>query len=82
MAEIKEYLDSKGKTIDDINQKFVQGWSAAKVMVAGIQAAAEKYPEGDLTGTQIREGLESLQDFDLRWTWCKCIVQRGQPCRY
>lgn len=65
MAEIKEYLDLKGKTVDDINQKFVQGWSAAKVMVAGIQAAAEKYPEGDLTGTQIREGIESLQDFDL-----------------
>lgn len=65
MAEIKEYLDSKGKSIDDINQKFVQGWSAAKIMVAGIQAAAEMYPEGDLTGAQIREGIESLQDFDL-----------------
>ncbi|MFF5997108.1 ABC transporter substrate-binding protein [Lysinibacillus sp. KU-BSD001] len=65
MADIKKYLESKGKTIEDINQKFVQGWSAAKIMVAGIQAAAEKYPEGDLTGAQIREGLESLQDFDL-----------------
>lgn len=65
MSEIKEYLDAKGKTIDDIDQKFVQGWSAAKVMVAGIQAAAKKYPEGDLTGAQIREGLESLQNYDL-----------------
>lgn len=65
MAEIKEYLDSKGMTIDDIDQKFVQGWSAAKIMVAAIQAAAEKYPEGDLTGAQIREGIESLQNFDL-----------------
>ncbi len=65
MAEIKEYLDSKGMTIDDIDQKFVQGWSAAKIMAAGIQAAAEKYPEGDFTGPQIREGIESLQNFDL-----------------
>lgn len=65
MAEIKEYLDSKGLTADDINQKFVQGWSAAKIMAAGIQAAAEKYPDGDLTGPQIREGIESLQNFDL-----------------
>ena len=32
-------------------------------MVAGIQAAPEMYPEGDLTGAQIREGIESLQDF-------------------
>lgn len=65
MAEIKEYLDSKGMTIDDIDQKFVQGWSAAKIMVAGIQAAAEKNPEGELTGSKIREGIESLQNFDL-----------------
>ncbi|MDN4495227.1 ABC transporter substrate-binding protein [Ureibacillus aquaedulcis] len=65
MAEIKEYLDSKGMTIDDIDQKFVQGWSAAKIMVAGIQAAAEKNPEGELTGPKIREGIESLQNFDL-----------------
>ena len=30
MAEIKEYLDAKGKTVDDINQKFVQGWVQQK----------------------------------------------------
>ena len=65
MAEIKEYLDAKGKTVDDINQKFVQGWVAAKIMVEAIKIAAEKYPEGDLTGPQIREGLESIQNLDL-----------------
>lgn len=65
MAEIKEYLDAKGKTVDDINQKFVQGWIAAKIMVEAIKIGAEKYPEGDLTGPQIREGLESIQNLDL-----------------
>ena len=42
MVEVKEYLDSKGKTVDDINQKFIQGWSAAKIMVEGVKIAAEK----------------------------------------
>lgn len=65
MAEIKEYLEAKGKTVDDINQKFVQGWSSAKIMVEAVKVAAEKYPEGELTGQHIREGLESLEDFDL-----------------
>ena len=65
MVEVKEYLDSKGKTIDDINQKFIQGWSAAKIMVEGVKIAAEKNPEGDITGAQIREGLETLNNFDL-----------------
>src|SRR5699024_9425210 len=31
-AEIEEYLESKGQTLDDIDQKFVQGWATAKVM--------------------------------------------------
>lgn len=65
VSEIKEYLDSKGKSLEDINQKFVQGWSAAKIMVAGIEAAAKKHPEGDITGVQIREGIESLSNVDL-----------------
>lgn len=65
MAEVKEYLDSKGKTIEDINQKFIQGWTAAKIMVEGVKIAAEKNPEGDITGAQIREGLETLNNFDL-----------------
>ena len=65
MTEVKEYLDSKGKKIEDINQKFIQGWSAAKIMVAGVEAAAKNNPEGDITGEQIREGIESLTNFDL-----------------
>lgn len=65
MAEIKEYLEAEGKTIDDINQKFIQGWTTAKILVAGIEEAAKKHPDGQLTGEEIRSGLESLQDLDL-----------------
>lgn len=65
MAEIKEYLEAEGKTIDDINQKFIQGWTTAKILVAGIEEAVKKHPDGELTGEEIRSGLESLQDLDL-----------------
>lgn len=65
MVEVKDYLDSKGKKIEDINQKFIQGWTAAKIMVEGVKIAAEKNPDGDITGAQIREGLETLNNFDL-----------------
>ena len=65
MAEVEEYLKGEGKTLEDINQKFIQGWSAAKIMVAGIEAAAKKHPDGEITGEEIRSGLESLNNFDL-----------------
>lgn len=65
MADVKEYLEGKGKTMDDINQKFIQGWTTAKILVAGIEEAAKKHPDGDLTGEEIRAGLESIKDLDL-----------------
>lgn len=65
MAEVKEYLDTEGKTIDDINQKFIQGWTTAKIMVAGLEEAAKKNPDGAITGEEIRTGLESLTNLDL-----------------
>lgn len=64
LAEIEEYLETKGKSLDDINQKFVQGWATMKVMIAGIEVAAE-LTDGEITGAHIREGLESLNNFDL-----------------
>jgi branched-chain amino acid transport system substrate-binding protein len=59
MAEIKEYLDSKGEKLEDKSQKFVQGWVAAKIMVEGIKLADE------YTGEGIRAGLEKLNNLDL-----------------
>lgn len=64
MAEVKEYLDAEGKTLEDINQKFIQGWTTAKIMAAGIEAAA-KLSDDEITGEEIRAGLESLNNLDL-----------------
>lgn len=58
LAEIEEYLKGKGKTLADINQKFVQGWHSAKVMLEGVARADE------LTGEGVKRGLEQLKDFD------------------
>lgn len=60
MVEVKEYLDSKGKTIDDINQKFIQGWVAAKILVEGINLS-----DDPSTGEGIRQGLEKINNLDL-----------------
>lgn len=60
MAEIKEYLESKGKKLSDINQKFVQGWVTAKILVEGIKQAGD-----NVTGEAIKAGLEKLNNLDL-----------------
>lgn len=59
MADIKAYLDSKGKEFKDVNQNFVQGWMSAMVMLEGVRLAGD-----DITGPGIRRGLESLNGFD------------------
>ena len=64
MEEVEAYLEDKGKTLEDIDQKFIQGWTTAKIMAAGIDAAAD-LSDDEISGAEIREGLESLDDFDL-----------------
>lgn len=64
LAEIEEYLKGEGKTLADVDQKFVQGWSTSKIMAEAIRIAAAN-AEGDITGADIREALESLNNFDL-----------------
>nr|WP_175428319.1 ABC transporter substrate-binding protein [Bacillus solimangrovi] len=59
MNEIKEYLESEGKSMADISQKFVQGWVTAKIMAQGIANAEE------LTGEGIRLGLEKINNLNL-----------------
>lgn len=60
MAEVKEYLDGKGKKLEDIDQKFIQGWVTAKIMYEAIKLAAEQNPTGEIKGSQIRAAMESL----------------------
>lgn len=65
MAEVKEYVEAKGKTLKDIDQKFIQGWVTSKIMFEAIKLAAEQNPKGDITGSQIRTAMESLDNLDL-----------------
>ncbi|MCA1032199.1 ABC transporter substrate-binding protein [Bacillus timonensis] len=60
MAEIKEYLESKGEKLEDKNQKFVQGWVSAKILVEGIKLA-----DDPTTGEGIKAGLEKIENLDL-----------------
>ena len=60
LQEIKTYLESKGEKLEDKNQKFVQGWIAAKIMVEGIKLA-----DDPTTGEGIRAGLEKITNLDL-----------------
>lgn len=61
LAEIKTFLESKGEKLEDKNQKFVQGWVAAKIMVEGIKLA-----DDPTTGEGIRAGLEKITNMDLQ----------------
>ncbi|MEH7124959.1 ABC transporter substrate-binding protein [Bacillus sp. JJ1532] len=60
IAEIKEYLEGKGEKLEDKNQKFIQGWVSAKIMVEGMKLA-----DDPTTGEGIRGGLEKLSNLDL-----------------
>jgi branched-chain amino acid transport system substrate-binding protein len=60
LEEIKEYLEGKGEKLEDKNQKFVQGWVAASIMVEGIKLA-----DDPTTGEGIREGLEKIQNLEF-----------------
>lgn len=64
MEEYKEYLDSAGMSIDDINMQHVAGWVVAKVMVEGIKNAASA-TDGEITGEDVRAGLEAIENLDL-----------------
>ena len=56
-----EYLKSKGKSLDDEGLHYVQGWWTAATMVEGIKQTLDA--KKDLTGENIRAGLEGLKNF-------------------
>lgn len=59
MAAIVEYLESKGKTVNDINQKFVQGWATAAIFAEAIGIAIEQ-TGGNVTGSDVKAAIESI----------------------
>ncbi len=60
MKAIQEYNQSAGKSMGSHNQKYVQGWVSAMVMAEGLKRAGD-----NLSGENIKKGLESLSNFDL-----------------
>lgn len=60
LAEIKQYLEGKGEKLEDKNQKFIQGWVSAKIMIEGMKLA-----DDPTSGEGIRGGLEKLSNLDL-----------------
>lgn len=64
MASIAEYLESKGKTVNDINQKFVQGWSTAAIFAEAIGIAIDE-TGGNVTGSDVKAAIESIDLLDF-----------------
>ncbi|WP_431809336.1 ABC transporter substrate-binding protein [Brevibacillus agri] len=60
LKEIEDYLATKGEKLADKNQKFVQGWVAAKIMVEGIKNAGD-----NLTGEGIKAGIEKISNLEF-----------------
>jgi len=58
MADIEAWLAQNNKSLQDINQKFVQGWMSVLVLAEGIKNAGD-----NLTGEGIKQGLEQLNNF-------------------
>lgn len=58
LAEIEEYLQNKGKSLSDVDQKFVQGWASAKIMLEGARLAGD-----EVTGESLKDGLEQLNNY-------------------
>lgn len=65
MDEYEEYLESEGKSIEDINMQHVAGWVSAKVITEGVRIAAENTDGDEITGSDLKEALETMDDFDL-----------------
>lgn len=61
IQEALDYAKSKGKKPEDLNQKWIQGWSFGKIMVDAIARAGD-----NVTGESIKKALESFRDYDLK----------------
>lgn len=60
MSAVQEYLNSKGEKLSDKNQKFIQGWVSAQIMLEGVRNAGD-----NVTGENVRLGLEKINNLYL-----------------
>ena len=59
---IEEFLQGEGSSLDEVGLHYVQGWYTMHMMAEGIAQALENGE--DLTGTAIKEALESMGAID------------------
>lgn len=59
MNEVKAYLQANGKSLENVNQKFIQGWVSTKILVEAVNRAG-----GEPTGAEVRAALETMDGFD------------------
>lgn len=60
IKEAVEYAKSKGLKVEDLNQKWIQGWAFGRIMAEAVKRAGEKP-----TGESIRKAFEGMTDYDL-----------------
>ncbi len=60
--EIQKFLESEGSSLEDEGLHYAQGWYTMDVMAEGIRAALED--GGDLSGSAIKEALETMGPID------------------
>ncbi len=58
MKQVEEGFKLMGMSLDQLNQKHVQGWLSAMIMLEGYKRAGDK-----ITGENIKKGLENLNEF-------------------
>ena len=60
--EIQKFLEGEGSSLEDEGLHYAQGWYTMDVMAEGIRAALED--GGDLSGSAIKEALETMGPID------------------
>lgn len=64
IEDYKNFIEESGRDWDELDVYHIQGWVAGQVMAEGIKNAAEA-TDGEITGADLREGLEAISDMDL-----------------
>lgn len=62
LPEIEAFLEADGRTLEDIDSSYLQGWYTMAVMAAGVEAVVAAGEE--LTGPAIRAALEELEPIE------------------
>lgn len=60
IKEAVEYAKSKGLKVEDLNQKWMQGWAFGRIMAEALKRAGDSP-----TGESIKKAFESMQNYDL-----------------